>query len=139
MKYKSLLFMLMVLCFVYIFPQEDLYNAKEGSKMVFDKKYKLLSDMVESDYYPQESVEKIILEIEDFITYLETGITDVNEIQKRLDQLTDFINDMQNEFFENGSEIETVARDSIGETIGYILNYFTIDIDIETAIRNRDW
>ena len=107
--------------------------------MVFNKKYKLLRDMVESDYYPQESVEKIILEIEDFITYLETGITDVNEIQKRLDQLTDFINDMQNEFFENGSEIETVARDSIGETIGYILNYFTIDIDIETAIRNRDW
>ena len=37
------------------------------------------------------------------------------------------------------SEIETVARDSIAVTIGYILDWFNIDIDMETAIRERDW
>ena len=40
---------------------------------------------------------------------------------------------------ENDSEIETVARDSIGVTVEKILNYFEIDIDIEEAIRERDW
>ncbi len=49
------------------------------------------------------------------------------------------INDLQEEFDENDSEIETVARDSIGVTVEKILNYFGIDIDIEEAIRERDW
>jgi len=37
------------------------------------------------------------------------------------------------------SDIETVARVSIGETVIHILKHFNIDIDVETAIRNRDW
>ena len=45
------------------------------------------------------------------------------------------INDLQEEFDENDSEIETVARDSIGVTVGYILDWFGIDIDVEDAIR----
>ena len=53
--------------------------------------------------------------------------------------MTSSINDLQEEFFESGSEIETVARESIGETIIDILKYFDIDIDIEEALRGRDW
>ena len=37
------------------------------------------------------------------------------------------------------SEIETVARDCIGDTVAYILEWFGIPIDIEEAIRERDW
>ena len=37
------------------------------------------------------------------------------------------------------SEIETVARNSIAVTIGYIMEWFQIDIDMETALRERDW
>ena len=44
-----------------------------------------------------------------------------------------------NEFDENDSEIETVARDCIGENVGYILAWFGISIDVEEAIRERDW
>jgi hypothetical protein len=44
------------------------------------------------------------------------------------------INDLQTEFDENDSEIETVARESIAATIEYILKYFNVNIDIETAI-----
>ena len=40
---------------------------------------------------------------------------------------------------ENDSEIETVARDSLGITVGYVLDWYGIEIDIETAIRERDW
>ncbi len=43
------------------------------------------------------------------------------------------------EIEENDSELETVARDSIGETIDYILQWFDIDIGVEDAIGERDW
>ena len=49
------------------------------------------------------------------------------------------INDLQEEFEENDSEIETGARDSIGETVEYILKWFDIDLDVEDAIGQRDW
>ena len=45
----------------------------------------------------------------------------------------------QEEFEENDSEIETGARDSIGETVEYILKWFDIDLDVEDAIGQRDW
>lgn len=48
-------------------------------------------------------------------------------------------NQRQNVFDEIGSELETAARDSTGETVEYILNWFELDIDAEDAIRNRDW
>ena len=49
------------------------------------------------------------------------------------------INDLQEEFYEHDSELETMARDSIATTIGDILEYFNIDIDLETALAERDW
>ena len=58
---------------------------------------------------------------------------------KKFDEMTLAINELQEEFEENDSEIETVARDSIGETVGYILQWFQIDIDVEDAIGERDW
>ena len=43
------------------------------------------------------------------------------------------------EFDENDSEIETVARECIAATVAYILEWFNIPIDTEEAIRERDW
>jgi hypothetical protein len=53
--------------------------------------------------------------------------------------MTITINELQEEFEENDSEIETGARESIGETVDQIIKFFEIDIDIEEAIRERDW
>ena len=64
---------------------------------------------------------------------------DVGAVQKTLDEAVCGINDLQEEFDENDSEIETVARDCIGVTVAYILEWFGIPIDIEEAIRERDW
>lgn len=49
------------------------------------------------------------------------------------------INNLQDEFDENDSDIETVARECIGGTVRYILDWFGIPIDTEEAIRERDW
>ncbi|MCI8644631.1 MAG: hypothetical protein HFG79_14440 [Lachnospiraceae bacterium] len=106
---------------------------------IFDTNYKLLDEMYQDEYYPNFLVDKVKDELQKAINLLETGETDTEIIQKKLDEATCAINDLQEEFDENDSEIETVARDCIGETVGYILEWFGIPIDVEEAIRERDW
>ena len=105
----------------------------------FDAHYKLLDEMYQDDYYPTFLVDKVKTELQKVITLLESGETDTTIIQEKLDEVVCAINDLQDEFDENDSEIETVARDCIGETVAYILDWFGIPIDTEEAIRERDW
>ena len=105
----------------------------------FDKNYILLAEMYEDDYYPKFLVKKVEKLIRNVIDFLETGETDIEIIQKKLDEMTIGINDLEEEFDENESEIETVARDCIGMTVDYVLKWFGIEIDIEEAIREREW
>ncbi|RKI70678.1 hypothetical protein D7V91_03505 [bacterium 1xD42-67] len=105
----------------------------------FDGNYTLLDEMYQDGYYPDFLVDKVKAELLKVISLLESGATDLAVIQEKLDEAVCAINDLQDEFDENDSEIETVARDCIGETVGYILEWFGIPIDIEEAIRERDW
>ena len=95
--------------------------------------------MANDGYFPEFLVEKVKERILSVIRLLEGGETDMEMIQNRLDEMTLAINDLQEEFEENDSEIETVARDSIAVTLEYILQWFDIAIDVETALRERDW
>lgn len=105
----------------------------------FDKNYKLLGEMYQDEYYPDFLVDKVKGELQKVIALLETGETNTGVIQAKLDEAVCAVNDLQEEFDENGSEIETVARDCIGVTVRYILEWFGIPIDTEEAIRERDW
>lgn len=105
----------------------------------FDKNYKLLEEMYSDGYFPNFLVDKIRDLIQNVIDFLETGERDLDKIQARFDEMTLAINDLEEEFEDNDSEIETVARESIGETVRYILEWFDIDIDVENAIGERDW
>ncbi len=106
---------------------------------VFDSNYQLLNEMYEDEYFPNFLVDKVKNELQKVIGLLENGETDTEVVQEKLDEVVCAINDLQDEFDENDSEIETVARDCIGETVAYILEWFGIPIDIEEAIRERDW
>lgn len=105
----------------------------------FDSNYQLLGEMYEDEYFPDFLVDKVKNELQKVIDLLENGETDTEAVQEKLDEVVCAINDLQDEFDENDSEIETVARDCIGETVAYILEWFGIPIDIEEAIRERDW
>ena len=105
----------------------------------FDPNYKLLDEMYQDNYYPAFLVDKVKDELQKVIDLLESGETDTEVVQEKLDEAVLAINDLQEEFDENESEIETVARDCIGVTIDYILKWFDIPIDMEEAIRERDW
>lgn len=105
----------------------------------FDESYMLLRSMYNDGYFPDFLVDKVSVLIRNVISLLETGERDLDKIQAAFDKMTLAINDLEEEFEENDSEIETVARDSIGETVRYILGWFNIDIDPEDAIGARDW
>jgi len=98
-----------------------------------------LSDMYQDEYFPNFLVDKLRDIIKATVSFIEEGDHTIDEIQGSLDQMVLKINDLQEEFEENDSEIETVARDSIGVTVEKILEYFEIDIEIEEAIREREW
>ncbi len=95
--------------------------------------------MYEDGYFPDFLVDKLRDLIENVITFLETGEQDLQKIQEKFDEMTLAANDLEEEFEENGSELETAARESIGATVAYILQWFEINIGVEDAIRERDW
>ena len=107
--------------------------------IVFDSNYKLLSEMYQDDYYPAFLVDKVKDELQRVICLLETGEKELKTIQETLDEAICGINDLQEAFDENDSEIETVARESIAASVAYILKWFEIPFDTEEAIRERDW
>lgn len=103
------------------------------------EKEKYLLDMYNDDYYPTFLVDKIktiLLEIEET---LKSGEKDLDIIQKAFDSGVLKINELQEDFYENDSDLETVARESIGETVYLMLEYYGIDLDVEDAIEERDW
>ncbi len=105
----------------------------------FDSDYEMLKDMYQDGYFPDFLVDKIKCLLQEMVAFLETGEKEVQKVQQKFDEMTLAINDLQEEFEENDSELETAARESIGETVEYILNWFDIDMDVEDAIGQRDW
>ncbi|MEC1176986.1 DUF5713 family protein [Metasolibacillus meyeri] len=98
-----------------------------------------LKDMYQDNYYPTFLVDKIKVLLEGGVHYLEQGSRSLEEIQAKFDQITLAINDLEDEFYEHNSELETVARDSIAETVIEILQAYNIELDVEDALREREW
>ncbi|MDO3410351.1 DUF5713 family protein [Saccharibacillus sp. CPCC 101409] len=98
-----------------------------------------LQNMYRDDYYPDFLVDKIKARLEQLAQFLQAGPQDNEAVQRKLDEMTLAINEIQDEFYEHDSELETVARDCIAETTEQILQAFGVDIDLETALRERDW
>ena len=105
----------------------------------FDPNYKLLDEMYRDEYYPNFLVDKVKDELQKVIDQLEGGETNIEAVKEMLDEAVCGINDLQEEFDEHDSEIETVARECIAADVAYILEWFDIPIDTEEAIRERDW
>lgn len=103
------------------------------------KPIEYLKDMYIDRYFPNFLVDKVKAELVKVVGFLEQGNQNIEEIQAELDLAIHSINDLAEEFDENDSEIETVARESIAQTVVDILAFFGIEIDIEEAIRERDW
>jgi len=91
------------------------------------------------DYYPKKSVDKIKSILVATVDFLSTVECDIEKVQANFDTAMLKINELVDEFYEYGSEFDTVARESVCQTVRFILNHFNIDIDIEKATRERDF
>lgn len=107
--------------------------------MKFDENYELLADMYADSYFPKKLTDKVKNHIKQTISALEQGQTDAAKAQKLFDKMTKAINKLETEFENAGSELETAARDCIATDVMYILEWFEIDLDVEDALRERDW
>lgn len=103
------------------------------------KESEYLSEMYQDSYYPDFLVDKIKAALKEVVAILENGETNITVVQAALDKATLAINDLVEEFEDNDSELETVARESIAVTVQKMLQSYDINIDLEEALRERDW
>ena len=64
----------------------------------FDTNYKLLDEMYQDEYYPNFLVDKVKDELQKVIDLLESGETNTETVQEKLDEVVCAINDLQEEF-----------------------------------------
>ncbi|MCK9798183.1 hypothetical protein BK634_14805 [Pseudomonas chlororaphis] len=104
------------------------------------KNYPFLAEMTQDAYFPPHLVAKGQQLLLDMCATIEAespqGLTELYAITQAT---TDDFNALAEEFEENGSEIETAARDCIGTDFAVIASAYGFDADIEELIATRDW
>lgn len=104
-------------------------------------KIRLLRDMYKDNYFPDHLVkrgEEILLRLcEALEKNPPDGLADLYALTQ---QATNEFNELQEAFEDAGSEIETVARESIGESFYLIARAYGFEnADPETLIATREW
>ena len=100
-----------------------------------------LKEMYADGYFPRHLVDKgrqILLELCEQIE--EQGPEDEDALYVLTHAATDEFNELAGEFEDAGSEIETVARECIGDDFDFIARAYGFgDVDTEELIATRDW
>ena len=103
--------------------------------------YRFLAEMYEDAYFPDELVKKgedILMELCQQIE--QQNPASLEQLYALTHAATERFNDLQQEFGEQGSEIETAARDCIGTDFKAIARAYGFDgADVEELIAPRDW
>ncbi|RRD91255.1 DUF5713 family protein [Conchiformibius steedae] len=100
-----------------------------------------LAEMYEDDYFPDFLVDKCKAVFVNVCKRIESEQPDsLDALYAITHAATEQINDLQDEFDENDSEIETAARDCLGMTMYYVAQAYGFDdADCEELIAPRDW
>lgn len=103
-------------------------------------KYEFLKEMYEDGYFPDFLVDKGKKILMNLCFQIETiQPKSLDELYKLTHLSTDEFNDLQEEFGENESELETVARDCIAVDFENLAKIYGFDADIEELTATRDW
>jgi len=104
------------------------------------KDYPFLQGMSEDDYFPQFLVEKGKKILTNLCEEIEAkNPKDDEALYVLTHAATDQFNALSEEFEENESEIETVAREWISEDFSFIASAYGFDAEREELIATRDW
>ncbi|MBE7648083.1 hypothetical protein G1K66_02090 [Tenacibaculum finnmarkense] len=105
------------------------------------QEYNFLKEMYSDNYFPDFLVDKCKDILLNFCKEIELqSVVNLEDLYKLGEKYTEEFNEIQDEFYKNESEIETVARESIMsdfENISKIYGYE--NADIETLAGSRDW
>ena len=103
--------------------------------------YAFLKEMYADPYFPDDLVKKGENILLDLCREIEQGKpASLDALYALTHAATDRFNDLQEEFDERGSEIETAAREAIAEDFENIARaYGFADADTEELIATRDW
>lgn len=103
--------------------------------------YAFLEDMYSDDYYPNHVVDKGKAILVTFCHQIEqTQAKDLAALYKLSHAATEQFNDLQEDFENNDSELETGARECIAQDFAFIASaYGFVNADIEELIATRDW
>lgn len=133
MKYSLLLLVFIIACQSNKSQQMELSNTSM-------KAYSFLKEMYDDQYFPNHIVDKgksILVNL--CLTIEKQQPKTLDDLYKLTHKATDQFNELQEEFEENDSEIETVARECIGEDFDAIAKAYGFEADREEIIATRDW
>lgn len=105
------------------------------------KGHDFLQCMYSNGYFPDFLVDKCKAVLLDLCAQIESQKPkDLDALYKLSHHATNQINALEDEFAENGSEIETAARECLAENFEFVAHaYGFVDADIEELIGTRDW
>lgn len=113
--------------------QSELSNPKMAE-------FKFLSCMYEDAYFPDFLVDKCkIILINMCVRIEEENPKTLDDLYKITHLATNQINELQDDFDANDSEIETAARECIAVDFEIIANSYGFEADIEELIATREW
>ena len=105
------------------------------------KTHSFLNDMFKDPFFPDFLVEKCKSILLDLCENIEaTRPNSLDELYELTHASTERLNDLEEEFNEHGSEIETAARECLTldiETIAKAYGYK--DADLEELVATREW
>ena len=103
------------------------------------REHTLLKDMLADGYFPKHLVAKGQELLRQLAERIEREAPEGEAVYKLTQATAEAFNQLQAEFLKAGSDIETAAREAIAGDVAFILEAYGYDVDIEEAIRNRDW
>jgi hypothetical protein len=98
-----------------------------------------LQPMLADAYFPKHLVAKGQDLLRQLAERIEREAPEGKAVYGLTRAMAEAFNELQEEFLEAGSEIETAAREAIGGDVEFILKAYGYDVDVEEAIGNRDW
>lgn len=104
------------------------------------KNYRILEGMYNDSYFPKQSTDKVKAVLLEFCFSIEKSKPkSLEQLYELSHTATGKINNLQEDFYQNGSELETGARESIARDFEFISKSYGFKSDIEELISNRDW
>jgi hypothetical protein len=104
------------------------------------KEHAFVRGMYADGYFPDECVDKVKDVLVRLCETIErTKPADLESLYHLTHAATEEINDLEEDFEEHGSEIETGAREIMAEDFALIAKAYGFDADVEELIATREW